>query len=97
MDMLKHWIDLDDSALERLQWYVRVTNVDNMPPGEVVDWPTDRPQPSTVSEPVTAAWYGLGLPNFLDLFDPQAAAPRERGESGADAITETQPDAVGVQ
>jgi hypothetical protein len=80
MDMLKHWIDLDDSALERLQWYVRVTNVDNMPPGEVVDWPTDRPQPSTVSEPVTAAWYGLGLPNFLDLFDPRLLL-LERGAS----------------
>jgi hypothetical protein len=79
MDMLKHWIGLGDSALERLQWYVRVTNVDNMPRGEAVDWPADRPRPSTASEPVTATWYGPGLPNFLDLFDPRLLL--ERGAS----------------
>jgi GH15 family glucan-1,4-alpha-glucosidase len=69
MDMLEHWSGLDDSALERLQWYAKVTTVGYMPPGEAVDWPTDRPLPSTSSEPVTGAWYVLGLLNFLNLFD----------------------------
>jgi hypothetical protein len=80
MAMLEHWRGLDDMALARLQWYVRATNVGYMPPGEAVDWQTERPLPSTASEPVTALWYILGLLNFLDEFDPrlpslQPAAP----------------------
>jgi hypothetical protein len=71
MAMLEHWRGLDDIALERLQWYGRVTNVGYMQPGEGVDWPSDRPLPSTAAEPVTAAWYVLGLLNYLDLFDPR--------------------------
>ncbi len=71
MAMLEHRTGLEEIALERLQWYVRVTNVGYMPPGEGVDWPTDRPLPSTASEPVTGAWYILGLLSFLDLFDPR--------------------------
>jgi hypothetical protein len=69
--MLEHWRGLDDIAFRRLQWYARATNVGYMPPGEAVDWPTDRPLPSTASEPVTAAWYMLGLLNFLNVFDPR--------------------------
>jgi GH15 family glucan-1,4-alpha-glucosidase len=69
--MLEHWSALDDMALERLKWYVKVTNVGDMPPGEAVDWPTDRPLPSTSSEPVTGSWYVLGLLNFFNLFDPR--------------------------
>jgi hypothetical protein len=69
--MLEHWRGLDDIAFRRLQWYARVTNVGYMPPGEAVDWPTDRPLPSTASEPVTGAWYILGLLNFLNAFDPR--------------------------
>ncbi|MCU1378177.1 MAG: Carbohydrate binding family 6 [Acidimicrobiales bacterium] len=81
MAMLEHWTGLDDVALERLRWYVRVTNAGYMPPGEAVDWPSDRPLPSTASEPVTGSWYLLALLNHLDLFDPRlppldtAAAP----------------------
>ena len=71
MAMLEHWRGLDDSALQRLLWYARVTNVGYMPPGEGVDWQTDRPLPSTAAEPVTAAWYMLGLLNYLNLFDPR--------------------------
>ena len=71
MAMLEHWTGQDDIALERLTWYARVTNVGYMPPGEGVDWPTDRPLPSTATEPVTGAWYVLGLTNYLDLFDPR--------------------------
>lgn len=71
VDMLEHWRGLDDVALQRLQWYVRATNVGYMPPGEAVDWQTNRPLPSTASEPVTGAWFVLGLLNYLNLFDPR--------------------------
>jgi GH15 family glucan-1,4-alpha-glucosidase len=69
--MLEHWRGLDATALQRLQWYASVTNVGYMPPGEAVDWPTNRPLPSTAAEPVTGAWYALGLLNYLNLFDPR--------------------------
>lgn len=71
VDMLEHWRGLDDIALKRLQWYVTVTNAGYMPPGEAVDWQTERPLPSTSSEPVTAAWYIMGLVNYLNMFDPR--------------------------
>jgi hypothetical protein len=70
MSMLEHWRGLDDIALKRLQWYARVTNVGYMPPGEAVDRQTNRPLPSTSAELVTAAWYAMGLLNYLNLFDP---------------------------
>jgi hypothetical protein len=69
MSMLEHWRGLNDIALQRLQWYARVTNVGYIPPGEAVDRQTDRPLPSTAPEPVTASWYVLGLLNYLGLFD----------------------------
>jgi hypothetical protein len=59
-----------DSARHR-QWYASVTNVGYMPPGEAVDWRTQRPLPSTDSEPVMASWYVMGLLNYLNLFDPR--------------------------
>lgn len=71
MAMLEHWMSLDYIAFSRLAWYAGVTNVGYMPPGEAVDWPTQRPLPSTSSEPVTGGWYVLALLNFLDLFDPR--------------------------
>jgi len=71
MSMLEHWRGLDDVAMQRLQWYVRVTNVGYMPPGEAVDWTNDRPLPSTASEPTTGAWYALGLLNYFGVFDPR--------------------------
>ena len=71
MAMLEHWRSLDDSALERLTWYARVTNVGYMPPGEGVDWTNDRPLPSTAAEPVTGVWYSARLLNFFNLFDPR--------------------------
>jgi hypothetical protein len=71
MDMLEHWIGLDNMALKRLQWYASVTNVGYMPPGEAVDWRTQHPLPSTSSEPVMASWYVMGLLNYLNLFDPR--------------------------
>ena len=69
MAMLEHWRGINDVALRRLQWYARVTNVGYMPPGEAVDRPTNRPLVSTASEPVTAAWYVMGLLSYFNLFD----------------------------
>lgn len=71
VSMLEHWRGLDDVALARLRWYASATNVGYMPPGEAVDWPTNRPLPSTAVEPVTAAWYVLGLLTYFNLFDPR--------------------------
>jgi hypothetical protein len=85
MSMLEHWRKLDDVALARLQWYVRSTGVGYVPPGEAVDWPTNNPLPSTSAEPVTGAWYAIGLLNYLNVFDPrlppleQQAPPSEPG------------------
>jgi hypothetical protein len=81
--MLEHWRGLDDDALERLQWYARTTNVGYMPQGEGVDWPTDRPLPSTAVEPVTASWYILGLLNHLNQFDPRLPPLGAAASSGA--------------
>jgi hypothetical protein len=71
MAMLEHWRGMDDIALKRLQWYVRATNVGYVPPGEAVDRQTSRPLASTSTEPVTAAWYILGLLSYLNQFDPR--------------------------
>jgi hypothetical protein len=71
MSMLEHWRGLDDIALKRLQWYARSTNVGYVPAGEAVDRSTGLPLASTSAEPVTAAWYILGLLNYLNVFDPR--------------------------
>ena len=83
VDMLEHWRGLNDIALQRLQWYTRVTNVGYIPPGEAVDWPTDRPLPSTSAEPVTGAWYELALLNYLNLFDPRLPPLTQQSSSVA--------------
>jgi GH15 family glucan-1,4-alpha-glucosidase len=80
--MLEHWRGLDDAVLQRLQWYASATNVGYMPPGEGVDWPTNRPLPSTAAEPVTAAWYVIGLLNDLNLFDPRLPPLASAADSG---------------
>ncbi len=71
LGLLEHWRAMDDMTFKRLQWYASVTNVGYMPPGEAVDWKTALPLASTSSEPVTGAWYNLGLLNYLNLFDPR--------------------------
>jgi hypothetical protein len=71
MSMLEHWQGLNDTSLGRLVWYAGVTNVGYMPPGEAVDWPTQRPLPSTSSEPVTGGWFMMALLNYLNVFDPR--------------------------
>ena len=42
------------TALSLLQWYASVSGVGYMPPGEAVNWNTDQPIVSTMSEPFTA-------------------------------------------
>lgn len=71
MAMLEHWRGIDDVAENRLSWYVATTAVGFEPPGEAVDWTTERPLTSTASEPVTAAWFELALLNQLGKFDPR--------------------------
>lgn len=71
MSMLEHWRGLDARAKQRLSWYVATTPHGYVPHGEAVDWNLQRPLISTASEPVTGAWFILGLLNFLDAFDPR--------------------------
>jgi hypothetical protein len=69
--MLEHWLGMDDLAVNRLSWYVATTGLGYEPPGEAVDWTTERPLVSTASEPVSAGWYVLALLNQLGKFDPR--------------------------
>lgn len=41
-----------------------------------VDWSLQRPLISTAAEPVTGAWFSLGLLNQLNEFDPRVP-PRD--------------------
>lgn len=76
MAMLEHWLGMEDISSNRLSWYGATAPRGFMPHGEAVDWSTQRPLISTASEPVTGAWFSLGLLNQLDLFDPRVP-PRE--------------------
>jgi hypothetical protein len=71
MTMLEHWHGLDMLATDRLSWDVATTPTGFEPQGESVDWSTQQPLVSTASEPVTGAWFVLGLMNQLGLFDPR--------------------------
>jgi hypothetical protein len=71
MTMLEHWLGMNDTADNRLSWYVATTNAGYQPPGEAIDWTTELPLVSTASEPVTSAWFGLALLNRLGIFDPR--------------------------
>ena len=78
MAMLEHWIGKDDAARNRLSWYVATAPDGYVPHGEAVDWSLQRPLISTAAEPVTGAWFVLGLLNQLDAFDPRVP-PRRTG------------------
>lgn len=69
--LLDQWADREDDALARLQWYVARTGRGYVTPGEPVDWVTSQPLVSTMIEPVTGAWYQLGLLNYVGEFDPR--------------------------
>lgn len=67
----EHWAGNSASALARLQWYASRTARGFVTPGEAIDWTTGQPLISTAAEPVTGAWYQLGVLNYLNLFDPR--------------------------
>ncbi|MDJ0388857.1 hypothetical protein QMO56_12095 [Roseomonas sp. E05] len=54
-----------------LGWTVSRYGEGYMAPGEGVDWSTREPLPSTMVEPVTAAWYVQNLLNYTNQFDPR--------------------------
>jgi GH15 family glucan-1,4-alpha-glucosidase len=84
MTMLEHWHGLDMLATDRLSWEVATMPTGFEPQGEPVDWTTQQPIVSTASEPVTGAWYVLGLLNQIGLFDPRLP-PRSTWRSVANA------------
>ena len=61
----------DDISPGGRQSYSFYYGVGYMPPGEAVDWRTNRPLSSTASEPATGAWNAMGLLSYLDQFDPR--------------------------
>jgi hypothetical protein len=71
-------------ATDRLSWEVATMPTGFEPQGEPVDWTTQQPIVSTASEPVTGAWYVLGLLNQIGLFDPRLP-PRSTWRSVANA------------
>lgn len=71
MSMAEHWLGLESLSGERLDWYVSVTGVGYMPPGEGVDWATQQPLISTAVEPVTGTWYLLALMVSVNQFEPR--------------------------
>ena len=72
MSMAEHWLGLDELSFARLQWYVSVTGVGFMPTGEVVDWHTQQPLVSTMSQPDDGGYnMQIALLNYLGLFDPR--------------------------
>lgn len=83
MTMIEHWLGMDDVSSNRLSWYVSTAPAGYVPHGEAVDWSTQRPLISTAAEPVTGAWFTLGLLNQLGRFDmrvPAAAGVSAQGE-----------------
>lgn len=80
MAMLEHWRGLQDISSNRLSWYVATTPTGLVPHGEAVDWTTQRPLISTAAEPVTGAWFVLGLLNQLGEFDPRVPAEETQAE-----------------
>lgn len=71
MSMAEHWLSLDETATSRLDWYISISAVGSMPPGEGIDWSTQQPLVSTAVEPVTGTWYVLSLLVNLNLFEPR--------------------------
>ncbi len=72
MSMAEHWLGLNELSFARLQWYVSVTGVGFMPTGEAVDWYTQKPLVSTMSQPDDGGYnMQIALLNYLGLFDPR--------------------------
>ncbi len=85
MSMAEHWLGMDQLSFARLQWYVSVSGAEYMPTGEGVDWYTQQPLPSTMSQPDDAGYnLQIALLNYLGLFDPRLP-PLEETPGGGDA------------
>lgn len=85
MSMAEHWLGLDELSFARLQWYVSVMGVEYMPTGEGIDWNTQQPLPSTMSQPDEGGYnMQVALLNHLGLFDPRLPPLEEAGQQGQD-------------
>ncbi|MFO7597061.1 MAG: CBM35 domain-containing protein [Desulfocurvibacter africanus] len=85
MSMAEHWLGMDELSFARLQWYVSVSGVEYMPTGEGIDWNTQQPLPSTMSQPDDAGYnIQVALLNYLDLFDPRLPPLEDAGQQGQD-------------
>jgi len=78
-------------AFERLQYYVSVSGVGYMPPGEAVAWPTSQPVLSTMSEPLTAASFILAALTYTGNYDPQVYATNANASAYATVDVTTTP------
>lgn len=78
-------------ALERLQYYVSVSGVGYMPPGEAVAWPTSQPVLSTMSEPLTAASFILAALTYTGSYNPRVYAANANASAYATVDITTTP------
>ena len=78
-------------ALERLQYYVSVSGVGYMPPGEAVAWPTSQPVLSTMSEPLTAASFILAALTYTGSYNPRVYATNANASAYATVDITTTP------
>jgi hypothetical protein len=78
-------------ALERLQYYVSVSGVGYMPPGEAVAWPTSQPVLSTMSEPLTASSFILAALTYTGKYDPRVNATNVNASAYATVNITTTP------
>ncbi|HWG27531.1 hypothetical protein [Actinospica sp.] len=78
-------------ALERLQYYVSVSGVGDMPPGEAVAWPTSQPVLSTMSEPLTASSFIMAALAYTGKYDPRVYATNANASAYATVNITTTP------
>ena len=78
-------------AWSRLQYYVSVSGVGYMPPGEAVAWPTSQPVLSTMSEPLTAASFIMGALTYTGSYDPRVQATNANAGAYATVNVTTTP------
>ncbi len=75
------------NALSILQWYVGVSGVGDMPPGEAIS-STNQPIVSTMSEPFTAATFVMSALAYTSQYDARIY-PTNANVSSYDTVNET--------